>query len=38
MKNNFITNMSPELIETMKTKGAISYCDGFVYNPFNKNK
>lgn len=38
MKNNFITNMRPELIETMKTKGAISYCDGFVYNPFNKNK
>ena len=38
MKNNFITNMSPELIETMKTKGAISYCDGFVYNPFNKKK
>jgi hypothetical protein len=38
MKNNFITNMSPELIETMKTKGAISYCDCFVYNPFNKKK
>ena len=38
MKNNFITNMRPELIETMKTKGAISYCDGLVYNPFNKNK
>jgi hypothetical protein len=38
MKNNFITNMRPELIETMKIKGAISYCDGFVYNPFNKNK
>jgi len=38
MKNNFITNMRPEIIETMKTKGAISYCDGFVYNPFNKNK
>jgi hypothetical protein len=36
MKNNFITNMRPKLIETMKTKGAISYCDGFVYNPFNK--
>ena len=38
IKNNFITNMRPGLIETMKTKGAISYCDGFVYNPFNKNK
>lgn len=38
MKNNFITNMRPTLIETMKTKGAISYCDGLVYNPFNKNK
>ena len=38
MKNNFITNMRPGLVETMKTKGAISYCDGFVYNPFNKNK
>jgi len=36
MKNNFITNMTPQLIETMKTKGAISYCDGYVYNPFNK--
>jgi hypothetical protein len=36
MKNNFITNMSPKLIEKMKTKGAISYCDGYVYNPFNK--
>lgn len=30
--------MRPTLIETMKTKGAISYCDGLVYNPFNKNK
>ena len=38
MKNNFITNMRPELMETMKTKGAISYCDGFVYNPFNKKQ
>lgn len=38
IKNNFITNMKPTLIETMKTKGAISYCDGSVYNPFNKNK
>jgi hypothetical protein len=38
MKNNFITNMRPSLIKTMKTKGAISYCDGFIYNPFNKNK
>ena len=38
MKNNFITNTSPKLIKTMKEKGAISYCDGFVYNPFNKNK
>ena len=38
MKNNFITNMRPELIETIKINGAISYCDGFVYNPFNKNK
>jgi hypothetical protein len=38
MKNNFITNMRPSLIKTMKTKGAVSYCDGYVYNPFNKNK
>ncbi len=38
IKNNFITNMRPGLVETMKTKGAISYCDGYVYNPFNKNK
>ena len=38
MKNNFITNMKPSLIKTMKKKGAISYCDGYVYNPFNKNK
>ena len=36
IKNNFITNMRPGLVETMKTKGAISYCDGYVYNPFNK--
>jgi len=36
MKNNFITNMKPKLIKTMKTKGATSYCDGFVYNPFNR--
>lgn len=36
MKNNFITNMRSKLIKTMKTKGSISYCDGFVYNPFNK--
>ena len=36
MKHNFITKMKPKLIKTMKTKGAISYCDGFVYNPFNK--
>jgi len=38
MKNNFITNMRPRLIKSMKNKGAISYCDGLVYNPFNKNK
>jgi hypothetical protein len=36
MKNNFITNMKPKLIKTMKTKGATSYCDGFVHNPFNR--
>ncbi len=30
--------MRPELIETMKIKGTISYCDGSIYNPFNKNK
>jgi hypothetical protein len=36
MKNNFITNMKPTLINAMKEKGAISYCDGSVYNPFNK--
>jgi hypothetical protein len=36
MKNNFITNMNQKLIKTMKRKGAISYCDGLVYNPFNK--
>ena len=36
MKNNFITNMRPSVIETTKTKGAISYCDGNVYNPFNR--
>jgi hypothetical protein len=35
MKNNFITNMRPKVIEAVKTKGAISYCDGLVYNPFN---
>ena len=36
MKNNFITNIKPSLIKTMKKKGAISYCDGLVYNPLNK--
>ena len=38
MQNNFITNMTPSVIETMKTKGVISYCDGLVYNPFNRKK
>jgi hypothetical protein len=38
MKNNFITNMRPRVINTMREKGAISYCDGFVYNPFNRNE
>jgi hypothetical protein len=37
IKNNFITNMKPKLIDIMKSKGAISYCDGFIYNPYNKN-
>ena len=37
MKNNFITNMRPHVLEIMKQKGAISYCDGNVSNPFNKN-
>ena len=38
LKNNFITNMKPQVIQTMKSKGAISYCDGYVFNPYNKNK
>jgi hypothetical protein len=36
MKNNFITIMRPKPIEFAKSNGAISYCDGNVYNPYNR--
>jgi hypothetical protein len=36
MKDNFITNLRPKPIEFAKSNGAISYCDGNIYNPFNR--
>ena len=36
INGNFLKKTKPRIIEKLKSKGAISYCDNDDYNPFHK--